>query len=206
MTMTSIEAAVDCYRRGGVLLYPTSTLWGLGGDGRQTRVLDRIQQLKGRQEHQPLLVLVPSIESVRQLAAHIPEPARLLMAHSWPGELTLLLPARQDLPSPLVGKEGLVGVRLATHPTACALVQETQGWLVSTSANRSGETAPLVLSDVPESIRQQVDCVLEALPNPSGKPSTIVAVTTNTDVRLVRAGSVDPRTLEAIVGQPISSR
>ena len=203
--MTSIEAAVDCYRRGGVLLYPTSTLWGLGGDGRQTQVLDRIQRLKGRHEPQPLLVLVPSIDSVHQLATCIPKPARMLMAHSWPSDLTLLLPARQDIPSPLIGKEGLVGVRLPTHPTACALIEETQGWLVSTSANRSGEPPPSVLSDVPETIRQLVDCVVEAHPNPSGKPSTIVAVATDTDVRLIRAGSIDKATLETIVGQPISS-
>lgn len=203
--MNNLDAAIDCYREGGVFLYPTTTLWGLGGDGRQESVLARIQHIKGRQSHQPFLVLVPSIESVLELATHIPQTAQKLMDQLWPGDLTLLLPARKDIPSALVGTEGLVGLRLPSHPVAKAISQATQGWLVSTSANPSGHAPPIALNQVSESIREQVDCVVNAPPQPSGKASSIVSVNGNDDVCLIRAGSVQTAVLEATVGHPIPS-
>ncbi len=191
--------AVQAIVQGGVVLYPTRTLWGIGGDARQPGVIERVQALKGRAATSPFLMLVRDMEAVRALADPLPEAAERLMDALWPGELTLLLPAASTVPPALVGQEGLVGLRLATHPVAAALIEATGAWLVSTSANLTGTPAPLSLAEVPASIRAGVDAVAEGPPEPSGGASTVVAVDLTGRPRLIRAGAVSKSVLNDVL-------
>ena len=184
-----LDQAERIVAAGGVVLYPTLTLWGLGGDARHTGVIERVQQLKGRGAQSPFLVLVRDLGAVAGLAPVLPAAAVRLATAFWPGELTLLVPAGDAVPRALVGQDGLVGVRLPTHPAPEALVRGG-AWLVSTSANLTGEPPPVTLGDVPDSIRRGVDAVVDVPPPPVGAPSTVVAVTADGRVRLVREGAV----------------
>ena len=187
---TDLAAAQEALRRGGLVVYPTSTLFGVGGDARIRGVVDRVASLKGRGETSPFLVLVKDIQTAEVLAGAVSEAAAALMEACWPGDLTLLLPAGPLVPSALVGPTGLVGIRIPTHPVARALVHATDAWLVSTSANLTGQPAPTRLADVARELLEGVDAVVDGPPQPGGAPSTIVAVPVTGPVRIIRAGAV----------------
>lgn len=196
------EAAAHVVATGGVLVYPTATLWGIGGDARVAGVVERVQRLKGR-SGSPFLLLVRGESDVEELATVVPASARRLMAAIWPGHLTLLLPASPSAPACVVGAEGLVGLRVPGHPVPRALLQATGAWLVSTSANPTGAAAPLRLSDIEPVICAAVDGVVVGPPAPTGTASTIVAIGPDGAARLVRAGEVGRGRLEAVLGSPL---
>ncbi len=197
--MSNLESAIQCFETGGVLLYPTHTLYGLGGDGRNPSVHSKIASIKGRAPQNPFLVLLCSEEQVSELAQNIPESAKRLMDAFWPGELTLLLPAMENLPVELVGSEGLVGIRLATHPVPKAILDRTHGWLLSTSANNSGEPASTTLNHIPEKLIKSVDCAITDGPEPRGEPSSIVAIPSMGKERIVRSGAISEEEIHAIL-------
>ena len=194
-----VATAVKVVQRGGVLLYPTSTLWGLGGDARRRDVLQRIQGIK-RREGSPFLVLIPERAAVGRLVDPLPSLATQLMDAFWPGPLTLLLPAASTVLPELVGSEGFVGLRLPTHPLTRELVEKMGSWLVSTSANFSGDSSPRSLAEVHPQVRSQVDGVLAGGCEPEGLPSTIVAVPTTGAARLVREGAIPREELARLLG------
>jgi L-threonylcarbamoyladenylate synthase len=193
------DSAVQTLQSGGTLLYPTHTLWGIGGDARREDVVRRIQRLKGRVDAQPFLVLLDSVETVYELTGSLPPAARALIDAYWPGELTLLLQAAPGIPDHLVGPEGLVGVRLATHPVPRTLVQRTGAWLVSTSANVAGSPSPGTLSDVTDSILSGVDTVVDVGPHPTGVQSTIVAVDADNRACVIREGAITSADISSTV-------
>lgn len=197
--------ALDAVRRGGVVLYPTRTLWGIGGDARKPGVVARTRALKGRAQHAPFLLLVANVDVVAALSASIPPAAHRLIDAFWPGDLTLLLPASQAVEPSLVGPEGLVGVRVAQHPVPRSIIEATGAWLVSTSANPTGQPAALRLSDVVAEIRAGVDAVAEGPPDPVGTPSTIVAFDTPAG-RLIREGAIPIGQIEAVLQTRLEQR
>ncbi|MFT5434899.1 MAG: L-threonylcarbamoyladenylate synthase [Myxococcota bacterium] len=185
--MNELDAAEAAFHDGGVVLYPTTTLWGLGGDASSPHVIDKIADIKGRSSTVPFLVLVADADAIEGLACRS-DLAQQLIDRFWPGPLTLLLPAGPNAPTSLVGPEGLVGIRQAQHLAPRGLLERTGGWLISTSANRHGEPAPSTLDSVGPRVREQVDAILSTGPPPGGLPSTIVAV--EESVRLVRQGAI----------------
>ena len=193
MTVT-LDQAAAIVSDGGIVLYPTRTLWGIGGDARRAGIIERVQALKGRGAQSPFLVLVRDLGVASELAPAMPPAARRLAGALWPGELTLLLPAGDAVPRALVGPDGLVGLRLPTHPAPEALVR-AGAWLVSTSANLTGSPAPVTLDDVPDSIRRGVDAVIDVPPPPEGVPSTVVATFADGRVLLIRQGAVPADTI-----------
>ena len=199
MRTTDLDEAAACLQRGGVLLYPTRTLWGIGCDARLPDAVARVQAAKGRDPTRPFLVLLADDHAVEALCRCVPPGARVLMAALWPGELTLLLPAAPGLPEPLVGPEGLVGLRLATHPGPVGLLERTGAWLVSTSANPAGEPPPIRLAEIVPRVQAAADLLLDVPPPPSGVQSTIVAVPERGLPRLVRAGAVPEEAIRAVV-------
>lgn len=200
---TEISRAQEALRRGGLVVYPTSTLFGVGGDARIPGVVDRVARLKGRGQTSPFLVLVKNIETAVALAGTLPAAAVALMERCWPGDLTLLLPASPRVPSALIGPTGLVGVRIPTHPVPQVLVDSTGAWLVSTSANLTGQAPPIRLADVAGEILKGVDATVDGPPNPGGAPSTIVAVPIAGPVRIIRAGAIpEEAILNVLQGLP----
>jgi L-threonylcarbamoyladenylate synthase len=188
-SLVGLKKAVSLLQKGGLVVFPTDTFYGLGADIFSQEALERIYQVKGREPLKPILVVVPHIGKLRSLATRISEQAKSLMDRFWPGPLTLLLPARSDLPSLLVGETGKIGVRIPDHPTALALLKEWNGPLTATSANPSGQASPGSIKEIETGFKLKLDMILDAGPTVGGKESTIVDTTLHPP-RLVRKGRI----------------
>ncbi|MBI4795997.1 MAG: threonylcarbamoyl-AMP synthase [Deltaproteobacteria bacterium] len=179
---------------GGILGLPTETFYALAADPYQPAALRRLYALKGRAEEKPVLLLVADTEMARQVAREVPETGVRLMARFWPGPLTLILPARGDLPDLVTGRTGTVGVRQPRQPLTLGLLAALGFPVTGTSANRAGREPLILAGDVAREFGGEIDLILDAGPCPGGLPSTVVDVTV-TPPRLVRAGAVSNRDL-----------
>ena len=184
---TAMDAAAALVREGGVIVYPTETFYGLGGDPRRAAAIERIFQIKGRSFHKPLPLIASRLDSLRSAVGDWPSTAQKLADAFWPGPLTLILPAHPALPSMLHAQTGKIAVRVSSHPVATALAAAVGGLLISTSANTSGEPACSNPEDLSESLLHRVDGLLHGGRLPGGAPSTIVDVSVHPP-RLVREG------------------
>ena len=176
---------------GGMVAFPTETFYGLGVNARDAAAVARVFVAKGRPADKPLLVLVDSLDMVPEVAAALPERAQYLIGRYWPGPLTLILPARPDLPAALTAGTGGIGVRLAAHPVAHALVRAAGVPVTAPSANAHGAPSPRTAAEVLSSLGgvPGLDLVLDAGSTPGGPPSTVIDVQV-TPARVVRAGAV----------------
>lgn len=187
-TPEGLERAAQVLREGRLVAYPTETFYGLAADPWQPEALERLLTLKGRATTAPLPLILPSPEHLDGLVESIPKAARKLMDRHWPGPLTLVLPARDGLPAPLVGSHG-VGVRCSSHEVATNLAVLLDAPLVATSANRSGEPAAESADDVEERL-PGVDLVVDGGPSAGGAPSTVVAVGPSGELEVLRQGAI----------------
>jgi len=184
----AIEAAAACIRAGGVVGFPTDTLYGLAADPRNPDGVRKIFAVKQRPPDRPLPLIAGDRDTVGR-AADLTLLARRLAERAWPGPLTLLVPAYPGLVPEVHQGTGLVGIRVPDHPVARALAAAAGGVITATSANRSGEPP----ADRPESLLHLadsgLDLLLDAGPVRGGAPSTVVDVSGDTPV-LVRAGAL----------------
>jgi len=187
----ALETAVRVLRAGGLVAFPTETFYGLGALALDEAAVARVFEAKGRPGDKPLLVLIDSLAMVERVAGEVPDRARRLMARYWPGPLTLVLPARADLPRALTAGTGTIGVRLSGHPLARALVGAAGAPVTAPSANPHGEVSPRTADEVIAALGTRVDLVLDGGPTPGGPASTVLDVTGATPV-LLRPGAVVP--------------
>jgi len=190
-------AAIEIIRRGGLVIFPTETLYGLGCIATNEAALRRLFEAKGRPPGQPPPVLVVSAAQMSTLVERIPQSAADLIDAHWPGPLTLVLPARADA-SPLLtglaadGTTRTIGVRHSAHPVAQSLCEQVGAPIVATSANRSGASGraanPHVIDDIPESLRQDADVIIDG-GEVAGEPSTVVDCTCEPP-RILRLGAL----------------
>jgi len=184
-----IQAAAAIIRNGGVVVFPTTGLYGLGADGRNRDAIERVFSIKHRPADNPILILVPDMESLNELVEEIPSPAEKIMNHFWPGAVTLIFGAQPHVSSLLTAGSGKIGIRLPSHPTALSLVSAAGVAITGTSANLSGEPGISDVNDLPLEIKDAVDMVLDAGPLKGGPGSTIVDVTTDPPT-VLREGAV----------------
>ena len=195
--LRDVAEAAALLRRGGIVAYPTETFYGLGALATDRGALARLAAAKLRPEGKPLPVIAADLAQVFAIAS-LDEPlAARLAQRFWPGPLTLVLPADPSLDPALTGGSGTVGVRIPGAPIARALARQTGGPLVSTSANLSGEPPPCSVDDLADELLARIDGILDAGRTPGGLPSTVIAVEGGR-VRLVRAGAVPSRDVEAV--------
>lgn len=187
--MDRLEQAAARVSRGGVIVYPTETFYGLGGHPKIERAVERIYRIKGRETGKALPLIASDLAAARSAVATWPEMADRLAAAFWPGPLALLLPAAPSFPPSLHAGTGHLAIRVSSHPMAQELAERAGGLLIATSANRSGEPACRRVEDLPPEFIARVDGVLDAGELPGGLPSTLVAVTPF-GVTLVRAGCI----------------
>ncbi|MGQ9922220.1 MAG: L-threonylcarbamoyladenylate synthase [Desulfobacca sp.] len=195
-----LRQAAQVLAAGGVVACPTETFYALAVDAGNEPALIRILALKGRPASKPLLVLVADREMLHQVAAAIPPLAETLMARFWPGPLTLILPARPDLPFPLTGGSGTIGVRQPGLALTRRLVGLFGRPLTGTSANLSGQRPLLSAAQVQATLGSEVDIILQDGPCPGGLPSTIVDVV-HQPPRVLRPGVVPVQDLSPYLGQ-----
>jgi L-threonylcarbamoyladenylate synthase len=184
----ALEQAAAVLRADGLVAFPTETFYGLGAAALRPAAVRRVFEVKGRPEGKPLLVLVDSVAMADQLAASISPRARELMARHWPGALTLVLPARPEIPVEVTAGSGTIGVRLSAHPVAHALVSALGAPVTAPSANPSDQAPPTTAAAVVAYFGDEA-LVLDGGPTPGGEPSTVLDVTVDPP-RLIRAGAV----------------
>lgn len=201
---TGLARAAAILAAGGLVAFPTETVYGLGGDARSDRAVARIFDAKGRPRFNPLIVHVPDLATARRYA-RFDAPAETLAAAFWPGPLTLVLPLRDDAGlSPLV-TAGLatVAIRVPAHPLARALLHAFGGPLAAPSANPSGKVSPTRAEHVAAGLTGRIEGILDGGPCAVGVESTILGL--DGPATLLRPGGIPTEALEAALGHPLAT-
>jgi L-threonylcarbamoyladenylate synthase len=190
--------AAEVIQAGGVIVYPTETLYGIGADALNASAGNRVHVAKQRKERKPLLVIVPDRDSVSLLSQEAPPAARTLMEAFWPGPLTLVLPASDNVPGEVTQGTGTVGIRIPSSPLCIQLLRLAGTPIISTSANISGDGPCQSVDEIENVLKPHVDLLLDAGPLEESGPSTVVDVTTDVP-RILRAGTIPAETLRGIL-------
>src|SRR4051794_39087740 len=194
-----VAVAAAVLHRGGLVAFPTETVYGLGANALDAAAVARIFAAKGRPATNPLIVHVAAAEHVWSVAADWPAVAARLAERFWPGPLTLVLPKAAAVPDAVTAGGPTVAVRVPAHPVALALLRAAGVPLAAPSANRSTELSPTTAGHVLHGLGGRIDLVLDAGPTAGGIESTVLDVTTNPP-RLLRPGLVTPAMIEAVIG------
>ncbi|MGA1843404.1 MAG: L-threonylcarbamoyladenylate synthase [bacterium] len=192
-----IARAAAIISRGGLVVYPTDTFYGLGGDPGNEQAVRRIFTAKGRSVHKPLPLIIPHRDDAGTWAHAIPPLAERLMDRFWPGPLTILFPSSPALPAILTAGTGKIGLRMPNAPIATAIAREAQTAIIATSANLSGRGSVSAIGKLIEDLEGLVDLVIDAGELPPSLGSTIVDAT-GRRARIVREGDIPGEIIRGI--------
>ena len=176
---TGLARAAEIIARGGVIAFPTDTVYGLGCDMFNADAVERIYTIKGRPASLPLIAMFAEVEQWPLVAASLPESAREYMQRWWPGPLTIIVPARADIPVRVLGGGSSIGMRIPDLVVTRQLLRLTDRPLATTSANRSGQPAATTARQVAAQLGDTVDLILDGGISPQGMASTVVDCTIN---------------------------
>jgi L-threonylcarbamoyladenylate synthase len=195
-----IRRAAEILRAGGLVAFPTETVYGLGANALDAAAVARVFEAKGRPATNPLIVHLSDVSEVRNVAGDWPETAAKLAARFWPGPLTLVVPKGENVPDIVTARGPTVAVRCPNHAVARALIRAAGVPLAAPSANRSTELSPTRAGHVLKGLGGRIDLVLDGGPCPGGIESTVVDVTGEVP-RLLRPGLVTVPMLEEVCGK-----
>ncbi len=198
----AVERAAETIKRGGLVAFPTETVYGLGADALNPRAAARIFEVKGRPPDNPLIVHVSSLRMARLVAAEIPERALKLVEKLWPGPLTVVLPKSPEVPSVVTAGLGTVAVRMPAHRVALEMIEAAGRPVAAPSANPSGRPSPTSGEHVVRDLDCRVDVILDAGETFFGVESTIVDLTRTPPV-LLRPGPIPVEVLEKLLGERV---
>jgi len=179
-----VDRAIEILKAGGIVAFPTDTVYGLGGDAFNTEVSDRIFRVKQRPCHLPLPVLLADSAQVASVVDSVSGIARFLMKHFWPGGLTLVLLKKASLPDIITAGSNRVAIRVPDHVLPLTLIRGLGAPIIGTSANISDKPSPVTAEEVEQQLGSQVDLIIDMGKCPGGLESTIVDVTGETPVIL----------------------
>lgn len=199
-----IDRAVAVLRDGGLVAFPTETVYGLGADAANPDAVRRIFAAKGRPADHPLIVHLADAGRLAAWALAVPEAARRLATAFWPGPLTLVLRRAPHVSDIVTGGQDTVGLRVPSHPVAQRLLRAFGGGVAAPSANRFGRISPTTAAHVRAELGDRVDLVLEGGQSEVGIESTIVDLS-GPQPRLLRPGMILPAQLEAVLGVPLAT-
>src|ERR1700722_17590646 len=197
MTSLSIKEAAQILRDGGLVAFPTETVYGLGANALDASAVAKIYELKGRPETSPLIVHASSIEMARTLVTQWPREAEELAQRWWPGPLTLVLPKAAQIPDIVTAGLATVGVRVPAHPLAIQLIETAGIPLAAPSANRFKELSPTTAAHVRAAFGDTIP-VLDGGPTHVGIESTVVSITDG-KITLLRPGMITLGEIEQAV-------
>ena len=203
MPEDELQKALAVLRGGGIVAYPTDTVYGLGADALNPEAVARVFQTKGRSQEMALPLLVADLDMLRAVVSDLSETAMALAQRFLPGPLTLVLPKALAVPDIVTAGGPTVAVRIPDHPIPRALAAGLGSPLVGTSANRSGLPSPTTAEGVRRQLGDEVDYVIEGT-CPGGIESTVVDVA-QTPPKILRHGAVPTEAVRAIVGDRICS-
>jgi len=204
-TDADISRAAETLRRGGLVAFPTETVYGLGADADNHGALARLYAVKGRPGEHPVIVHVGAPEQLDEWAADVPVAAHRLGDALWPGPLTIVVRRAGRVLDAVTGGGDTVGVRVPDQPVALALLRAFGGGIAAPSANRFGHVSPTTAADVRADLGDDVDVVLDDGPCTVGVESTIVDCTGNQLV-ILRPGGITRERVEEVSGQAVGVR
>ncbi|MFN8445695.1 MAG: L-threonylcarbamoyladenylate synthase [Caldilineaceae bacterium] len=194
-----IGLAAHLLQNGGLVAFPTETVYGLGANALDAAAAQRIFVAKGRPAHDPLIVHVPDQSWLEQLAVEIPDAAWRLSERFWPGALTLVLRKRSQVPDIVTAGGATVAIRAPNHPVAQALIRAAQLPIAAPSANRFSHTSPTTARHVWDDLNGRIEMILDGGSTPIGVESTVIDVTGDVPL-LLRPGGVPLEALRAVLG------
>lgn len=197
--METIRQAADILRAGGLVAFPTETVYGLGGNGLDEKACEKIYLAKGRPSDNPLILHIAEQEELNRIVREIPPLARKLMDAFWPGPLTLIFPKAEIVPPKATGGLDTVAVRFPSHPVARAVIRAAGLPIAAPSANSSGKPSPTRASHVEFDLGGRIDMIVDGGATEWGLESTIVDVSVEPPV-LLRPGAVTQEMLEEVIG------
>lgn len=196
----TIDHAATILRAGGLVAFPTETVYGLGAHALDREAVERIYAAKGRPAYNPLIVHVASEEAARALAAEWPASASRVARAFWPGPVTVVVRKRPIVPDSVTAGLDSVALRVPAHPVALALIHAAGIPIAAPSANRSMELSPTTARHVAESLGERVDLVLDGGETTVGIESTVLDLRGERPA-ILRPGVIGPRELEPIIGE-----
>jgi L-threonylcarbamoyladenylate synthase len=203
-TAAAIREAAAILKRGGLVAFPTETVYGLGADAANVTAVRRCFAAKGRPEEHPLIVHIADAQHLATWAADIPATAWRLTEAFWPGPLTLILKRTPGVNDAVTGGQDTIGVRVPAHPVALELLREFGGGIAAPSANRFGRVSPTTAAHVAAELGTAVDMILDGGPCAVGIESTIVDVTAARP-RVLRPGQLGLAALQAVLGTDLAT-
>ncbi len=175
-----VDRAVEILKDGGIVAYPTDTVYGLGGDVFSRKAAEKIYKVKQRPRDLPLPVLLADREQLSAVVDSVPEIAKFLMRRFWPGGLTLVMSKRASLPDIITAGSDKVAVRIPNHVVPLALIHGLGAPIIGTSANISDKPSPVTAEEVEQQLGSQADLIIDMGRCPGGIESTMVDVTGET--------------------------
>ena len=197
-TPQNINQAAEIVKNGGLIAYPTETVYGLGADPYNAEAVQKIFIAKGRAEDKGIILLIRGVDDLSMLVRAVSPTAQMLIEAFWPGPLTLVFRANPDLSSALLGGRDTIALRHSSSPIATRLLTALGGPLTSTSANRSTESPGRSASEVENALGEHLDLILDGGPSDSALPSTLVDVSTDRAI-LLREGAIPARKLRSYI-------
>ncbi|SMC00113.1 translation factor SUA5 [Thermanaeromonas toyohensis ToBE] len=195
-----IRLAARILQRGGVVAFPTETVYGLGANALDSRAVKRIFWAKGRPQDNPLIVHVANLPMLQALTTHLPPQALLLIQRFWPGPLTLVLPKSEVVPPEVTAGLNTIAIRMPAHPVALALIKAARLPVAAPSANLSGRPSPTTGHHVLRDLRGKIDAVVDGGPTYVGVESTVLDLTSPVPT-ILRPGGITKEQLEEVLGE-----
>ncbi|MFG0329665.1 MAG: L-threonylcarbamoyladenylate synthase [Phycisphaerales bacterium] len=198
-TPESIRGAAEVIRQGGLVAFPTETVYGLGGDAFNAKAVARIFEAKSRPRFDPLIAHIASADALETLVTEVPDAAGALIDRFWPGPLTVVLPKRDEVPDLVTAGLPTVAVRCPDHPVALEFIEACDTAIAAPSANRFTEVSPTTAAHVRDSLGAVVDMILDGGPCAVGVESTVVRLDADGAATVLRPGGVSLEALREVV-------
>ena len=195
-----IKEAADIINKGGTVVFPTETVYGLGADALNENAVDKIFEAKGRPQDNPLIVHIAEVEEMYDLIREVPENAKILAERFWPGPLTMILYKKEILSDKITAGLNTAAIRLPVNKIARALIMESKKPIAAPSANISGKPSPTEASHVIEDLMGKVDMIIDGGGTYIGLESTVVDMTSSVPM-ILRPGGITGEDIAGVLGK-----
>ena len=195
-----IKEAGKIIKEGGLVAFPTETVYGLGGDGLNPQSSRKIYEAKGRPSDNPLIIHIGEVKALEKIVSYIPDSAKILAERFWPGPLTMIFKKADIVPKETTGGLGTVAVRFPSDPVAIAFIKEAGGYVAAPSANTSGRPSPTSGRYVYEDMQGKIDMILDGGSCEIGLESTIIDLTEEIPV-ILRPGYITEKMLQEVLSE-----
>lgn len=196
---SQLDHAAEVIRQGGLVAFPTETVYGLGANTFDIKAIENIYKAKGRPSDNPLIVHIAEPEDLKGLVRSVPSSAEMLMDAFWPGPLTMIMPKSDKIPSRITAGLDTVAIRMPSHPIARALIKKCGVPIAAPSANSSGRPSPTLAKHVIEDLSGKIDVIIDGGSAQVGLESTVLDVTVDPPM-ILRPGGITREQLTALLG------